>query len=234
MSKIEKIRKAFEHRDWQGTKVNDSWMIFKIMSEFVEGFEKLSRIGPCVSVFGSARTKSGNGYYDMSVEIARKLTEHGYGIITGGGPGIMEAANKGAQLAGGKSVGLNIDLPHEQDANPHIDKDKLLQFDYFFVRKVMFVKYSQGFIVLPGGFGTMDELFEALTLIQTTKTARFPVILVGTSYWKGLIDWIKETVLQERNIGPEDLELFRLVDTADEAVNEIVDFYQKYVLKPNF
>lgn len=231
----EKIRKAFEQKDWQSIKVNDSWQIFKVMSEFVEGFETMARIGPCVSIFGSARTKPGHKYYKMATEIAAGLTRRGFGIITGGGPGIMEAANKGAQMEGGKSVGLNIHLPHEQESNPYIDKDKLMNYDYFFVRKVMFVKYSQGFIVLPGGFGTMDELFEAITLIQTRKIAEFPIILVGKSFWSGLIDWLREEVLtRENNVGPEDLELFRLVDTVDEAVDHVVRFYEKYVIKPNF
>lgn len=231
----EKIRKAFEQKDWQSIKVNDSWQIFKMMSEFVGGFETMARIGPCVSIFGSARTKPDHKYYKMATEIAAGLTQRGFGIITGGGPGIMEAANKGAQLAGGKSVGLNIDLPHEQESNRYIDKDKLMNYDYFFVRKVMFVKYSQGFIVLPGGFGTMDELFEAITLIQTHKIAEFPIILVGKSFWSGLIDWIKDEVLtRENNVGPEDLDLFRLVDTVDEAIEHVVRFYTKYVIKPNF
>src|SRR5690606_16930549 len=164
--------------------VKDSWQIFKIMSEFVEGCGKLAKIGPCVSIFGSARTKSDYNYYTMTVEIARLLDENGYGVISGGGPGIMEAANKGAHEAGGKAVGLNIELPFEQFHNKYIDRDKLLEFNYFFVRKVMFMKYSQGYIVMPGGFGTMDELFEAITLIQTGKIARFPIVLVGKDYWK--------------------------------------------------
>jgi uncharacterized protein (TIGR00730 family) len=205
------------------------------MAEFVDGFEKLAKIGPCVSIFGSARTKENNVYYKMAEDIARLLTERGYGVISGGGPGIMEAANKGAYQAGGKSVGLNIELPFEQFHNKYIDRDKLLEFDYFFVRKVMFMKYSQGFIVLPGGFGTLDEMFEALTLIQTGKIARFPIVLVGTAYWKGLIDWLKETMLlKEHNINEEDLNLFRLVDTAEDAAEHIFRFYDKYVLKPNF
>lgn len=231
----EKIRAAFENKDWQEIKVTDSWQIFKIMAEFVEGFEKLSRIGPCVSVFGSARTRPESPYYKMATEIGRLLTRSGYGVITGGGPGIMEAANKGANETGGKSVGLNIELPFEQYSNPYIDKDKLMTYDYFFVRKVMFIKYSQGFIVLPGGFGTMDELFEAMTLIQTEKIARFPIVLVGSAYWTGLIDWMKASMqLLESNIKEEDLNLFRVVDTAEEAVNHIVRFYDKYTLKPNF
>lgn len=235
MTSDDKIRSAFENKDWQEIKVTDSWQIFKIMAEFVDGFEKLAKIGPCVSIFGSARTKEANPYYKMAEDCARLLTERGYGVISGGGPGIMEAANKGAYEAGGKSVGLNIELPFEQFHNRFIDRDKLLEFDYFFVRKVMFMKYSQGFIVLPGGFGTLDEMFEALTLIQTGKIARFPIVLVGTSYWSGLIDWIKQTMLlKEHNINEEDLNLFRLVDTAEDAAEHIFRFYDKYVLKPNF
>ncbi|MFM6976099.1 MAG: TIGR00730 family Rossman fold protein [Sphingobacteriaceae bacterium] len=235
MTSDDKIRSAFENKDWQEIKVTDSWQIFKIMAEFVDGFEKMAKIGPCVSIFGSARTKDSNPYYKMAEDCARLLTERGYGVISGGGPGIMEAANKGAYEAGGKSVGLNIELPFEQFHNKYIDRDKLMEFDYFFVRKVMFMKYSQGFIVLPGGFGTLDEMFEALTLIQTGKVARFPIVLVGTSYWSGLIDWIKQTMLlQEHNINEEDLNLFRLVDTAEEAAEHIFRFYDKYVLKPNF
>lgn len=231
----DKIRSAFENKTWQEIKVTDSWQIFKIMAEFVDGFEKLAKIGPCVSIFGSARTKNENKFYEMAVEIGRLLTDRGYGVITGGGPGIMEAGNKGAYENGGKSVGLNIDLPFEQFHNRYIDRDKLLEFDYFFIRKMMFMKYSQGYIVLPGGFGTMDELFEALTLIQTGKVARFPIILVGTSYWQGLIEWVKSTMLEsQKNINPEDLNLFRLVDTAEEAAEHIFRFYDKYVLKPNF
>lgn len=231
----EKIIQAFQEKHWTEIKTKDSWQIFKVMAEFVEGFEKMSKIGPCVSIFGSARTKPDNKYYQMAIDIAQKLTEHGFGIITGGGPGIMEAGNQGAHKGKGKSVGLNIELPFEQHYNPWIDKDKNLHFDYFFVRKVMFTKYAQGFIVLPGGFGTLDEFFEAITLIQTLKIAKFPIVLVGVSYWQGLIDWIKNTMLEvERNINPEDLDLFKLVDTTDEAVQVILDFYSKYSLKPNF
>ena len=235
MNEEERIRKAFQPKDWSEIKVKDSWQIFKIMAEFVEAFEKLGKIGPCVSIFGSARTKPDNQYYILAEEIAFKLTQKGYGVITGGGPGIMEAANKGANKGGGMSVGLNIELPHEQYSNPYIDLDKLISFDYFFVRKVMFMKYAQGFIVLPGGFGTLDELFEALTLIQTRKVAAFPVILVGKKYWGGLIEWIKSSLLeQEKNISEIDLELVILVDTADEAVMNIEKFYSKYLHKPNF
>ncbi|WP_430304010.1 TIGR00730 family Rossman fold protein [Splendidivirga corallicola] len=230
-----KIRQAFKDRDWNEIKSSNSWVIFKVMSEFVEGFEKLAKIGPCVSIFGSARTLSTHKYYKMAEEIAAKLVRHGYGVITGGGPGIMEAGNKGARDAGGKSVGLNIILPFEQEGNIYIDPDKLITFDYFFVRKVMFVKYAQGFIVMPGGFGTLDELFEAITLIQTKKIGRFPIVLVGKNYWGGLFDWVKDVMLkQEKNISPEDLDLVKLVDDPTEAVREIDDFYSKYLLSPNF
>lgn len=230
-----RIRKAFESRDWNEIKTKDSWQIFKIMAEFVNGFEKLSKIGPCVSIFGSARTKSDNKYYIMAEEIAAKLVRHGYGVITGGGPGIMEAGNKGAHSEKGKSVGLNIDLPFEQFNNIYIDSDKLINFDYFFVRKVMFVKYAQGFVVMPGGFGTMDELFEAITLIQTKKIGRFPIVLVGSSYWNGLFEWIKSTMLEEEhNVNSEDLKLINIVDNATDAVKVIDDFYSKYLLTPNF
>lgn len=235
MDGTDKIKNAFDEKSWNEIKTADSWQVFKMMSEIVQGFEKMAQIGPCVSIFGSARTKPQNPYYILAEEIAFQLTQNGYGVITGGGPGIMEAGNKGASRGLGKSVGLNIDLPFEQHNNPYIDKDKLIDFDYFFVRKLMFVKYSQGFIVLPGGFGTLDELFEALTLIQTHKIGKFPIILVGKSYWKGLLDWIKQTLLeQEQNINAADLFLFKLVDTAEEAVKEIDNFYSKYLLKPNF
>lgn len=229
-----KIRKAFSDKDWQDIKTDNTWQIFKIMAEFVEGFEKMSRIGPCVSIFGSARTKPGTKYYELAQEIAFKLTKEGYGIITGGGPGIMEAGNKGAQLAGGKSVGLNIELPHEQYSNPYIDPDKLISFDYFFVRKLMFIKYAQGFVVLPGGFGTLDELFEAMTLIQTKKIGKFPIILAGKQYWSGIFEWMKTTMVEENNINEADLKLFTIVDNADEAIKHINSFYSKYLLKPNF
>ncbi|MBL7924318.1 MAG: TIGR00730 family Rossman fold protein [Bacteroidia bacterium] len=229
-----KIRRAFTDKDWQEIKAQDTWQIFKIMAEFVEGFEKMSRIGPCVSIFGSARTEPGSTYYLLAEEIAFKLTAEGYGIITGGGPGIMEAANKGAQKASGKSVGLNIKLPFEQSPNPFIDPDKSITFDYFFVRKLMFIKYAQGFIVLPGGFGTMDELFESLTLIQTRKIGRFPIVLVGKSYWAGLMTWIKDVLVPEKYINPDDLKLFTIVDSAEEAVEVIDSFYSKYLLRPNF
>lgn len=228
------MRKEQHSKGWNEIKTNDSWAIFKIMGEFVNGFEKMSVIGPCVSIFGSARVREGHHYYDLAVRIAQRIAEAGYGVITGGGPGIMEAGNKGASLAGGTSVGLNIDLPFEQHDNPYIDDDKSLDFDYFFVRKVMFVKYSQGFVVMPGGFGTLDELFEAITLIQTHKIHTFPIILVGTDFWKGLLDWIKNTMLEVKNISPRDLDLIQLVDTEDEVVEIIDAFYKGRNLSPNF
>ena len=230
-----KLKQSLESKNWNEIKTKDSWQIFKIMSEFVEGFETMAKIGPCVSIFGSARTTKDSSYYHLAEEIAFKLTQNGYGVITGGGPGIMEAANKGAKRGKGKSVGLNIELPFEQSSNTYIDNDKLINFDYFFIRKVMFVKYAQGFIVLPGGVGTLDELFEAITLIQTQKIGKFPIVLVGKTYWNGLIEWIKEIMLKkEKNISPDDLDLFSLVDTADEAIGIIDQFYKKYILKPNF
>lgn len=231
---IERLRKEFKPKTWMQTKAHDSWSVFKIMAEVVEGYEELARIGPCVAVFGSARTKPGDECYTTAKKVAYLLTKKGFGIITGGGPGAMEAANKGAFFAGGKSVGLNINLPHEQSANAYIDSDKLINFDYFFTRKLMFMRYSQGYIVLPGGFGTLDELFEAITLIQTDKLVDFPVILISRKYWGGLIDWIKEKMLEEEKISPEDMDLFQVVDTAEEAVEAIDNFYKKYSLKPNF
>ncbi|SDB26410.1 hypothetical protein SAMN03097699_0377 [Flavobacteriaceae bacterium MAR_2010_188] len=229
------MRKEQHIKGWNEIKTNDSWAIFKIMGEFVNGYEKLSRIGPCVSIFGSARTKPDHAYYKLTEEVAKKIVEQGYGVITGGGPGIMEAGNKGAHIAGGTSVGLNIDLPFEQHDNPYIDSDKSLDFDYFFVRKVMFVKYSQGFVVMPGGFGTLDEMFEALTLIQTNKIERFPIILVGTEFWGGLMDWVKNTLLEaNNNVSAHDLDLVHLVDNADEVVQILDDFYKGSRLSPNF
>ena len=235
MTDEDRIRESFEEKSWQEIKSNDSWGIFKIMSEFVQGYEKFARIGPCVSVFGSARTKPENIYYQMAEEVAGKLTQYGYGIITGGGPGIMEAANKGAFEAGGKSVGCNIILEFEQAPNKYIPEENLVSFDYFFVRKVMFMKYSQGFIVFPGGFGTFDELFESITLIQTKKIASFPIVLVGKDYWDDMFKWIEAKVLNDQhNIAATDLDIFHIVDTTDDAVKIINDFYQKYEHKPNF
>jgi hypothetical protein len=228
------MRKENKSKGWNEIKTNDSWAIFKIMGEFVNGYEKLSKIGPCVSIFGSARTKPDHKYYQLATEVAQKIVDHGYGVITGGGPGIMEAGNKGAHIAGGTSVGLNIELPFEQHDNPYIDADKSLDFDYFFVRKVMFVKYSQGFVVMPGGFGTLDELFEAITLIQTHKIETFPIILVGKEFWGGLFDWVKTTLLDAGNISAKDLDLIHLVDSADEVLHVLNDFYKEYNLSPNF
>ena len=221
-------------KNWNEIKTNDSWSLFKIMSEFVNGYEKLSSIGPCISIFGSARTPSNHPNYKLAVEIAKAVSESGYGIISGGGPGIMEAANKGAQEANGVSVGLNIVLPFEQQSNPYIDKDKLIDFQYFFVRKVMFVKYAQGFIVMPGGVGTLDELFEAFTLLQTSKVNKYPIILVGVEYWNGLIEWIKNRLLKDHNISPEDLDLIEVVNTKDQVIECLNRFYIKDNFKPNF
>lgn len=230
----DRIREKLAPKTWNEVKSNDSWALFKIMSEFVEGYETMSKIGPCVSVFGSARTQPDSEYYKIAEEIGYQLTQLGFGVITGGGPGIMEAANKGAQRGQGKSVGLGISLPFEKGLNEFVDYDYSINFDYFFARKVMFVKYAQGFIVLPGGLGTLDETFEALTLVQTKKTGRFPIVLVGTEYWSGIIDWLKEQVLASGYISEEDFDLYRLVDTADEAVGHIKAFYDKYMVKQNF
>lgn len=235
LSDDDKIQDKFKQKTWNEIRANDSWAIFKIMSEFVNGYETMGRIGPCVSIFGSARTKPDNKYYLLAEKIAFKISQAGYGVITGGGPGIMEAGNKGAHLGNGTSVGLNIELPFEQHYNPYIDKDKNLNFDYFFVRKVMFVKYSQGFVVMPGGFGTLDELFEAVTLIQTKKIGKFPIILVGREFWSGLFEWIKAVMIdQEKNANPEDLNLIKIVDTEDEVLEVLDNFYKKYNLSPNF
>lgn len=229
------MRTETRNKSWNAIKTNDSWAIFKIMGEFVNGYEKLSQIGPCVSIFGSARTKPDNDYYKLTEEIAKKIVEHGYGIITGGGPGVMEAGNKGAHLAGGTSVGLNIHLPFEQHDNPYIDSDKNINFDYFFVRKVMFVKYSQGFVVMPGGFGTLDELFEAITLIQTNKIDKFPIILVGRDFWSGLIDWVRTTLFDNfQNISAGDIDIVQVVDTPEEVIEILDKFYDEYNLSPNF
>ena len=231
----EKFREAFKIKDAQEIHTTDTREIFKILPEIVEGYEKMAKIGPCVSIFGSARTKTDNKYYQLAEDIAYRLTRQGYGVITGGGPGIMEAGNKGAKRGGGRSVGLNIELPFEQYSNSYIDKDKIINFNYFFVRKVMFVKYSQGFIIMPGGFGTFDELFEAITLIQTEKILKFPIVMVGKDYWSGLLDWIRENVLNDQhNISATDMDLIQLVDSAEEAVACIESFYSKYRLSPNF
>lgn len=206
-------------------KRKDAWSVFKIMGELVNGYEQLDAIGPCVSIFGSARTTADSPYYTLGVEIAQSIAEKGYGIITGGGPGIMEAGNKGAQLAEGVSVGLNIDLPFEQTSNTYIDSAHNLNFEYFFVRKVMFVKFSKAFIVLPGGVGTLDELFEAITLVQTEKIKKIPIILVKTDYWKGLVDWLQDTLLAQGMINEENLSLIQLVDTKEEVLELLEEFY---------
>ena len=222
-------------KEWSELKSESSWRIFKIMSEFVEGFETLNNVGPCVSIFGSARTHPDHPHYQMAVAVAEGLVKAGYGIITGGGPGAMEAGNRGAKNAKGKSVGLGITLPHEQRVNDFVDLDKIINHKYFFVRKVMFVKYSQGFVVMPGGFGTLDEMFEAMTLIQTKKIAKFPIILVGTAFWAGLIDWIKTVLVErEKTVSEKDLDLFKIVDTEDEVLEVLDKFYKKYDLSPNF
>jgi uncharacterized protein (TIGR00730 family) len=235
MTEDKKIKEKLKQKTWNEIKTNDSWAIFKIMSEFVEGYEKLSRVGPCVSIFGSARMKPDNKYYKIAEEVGYLLAKNGFGVITGGGPGIMEAGNKGAHRANGISVGLNIELPFEQHDNPYIDRDKSLDFDYFFVRKVMFVKYSQGFIVMPGGFGTLDELFEAITLIQTKKIGKFPIILVGSEFWNPMFDWIKSTLLDKfKTISEKDLDLVQLFDEPQEVIDYLNNFYGRYNLSPNF
>ncbi len=225
-------------KKWSKIKGENSWTMFKVIAELVDGFEKLNSLGPCISIFGSARTKPDQEYYQLTVEIARTLVNEGYGIISGGGPGIMEAANKGAFLEDGLSVGLNIELPFEQSGNQYIDPDKNLEHRYFFVRKVMFVKYSQAFIVMPGGFGTLDELFETITLIQTEKISKIPVILVGSEFWTGLKKWVSDVVLNEfGNISPDDLDLLPIVDTPQEVLSIIQNFYGESSdnrLEPNY
>ncbi|MBT4709281.1 MAG: TIGR00730 family Rossman fold protein [Flavobacteriaceae bacterium] len=222
-------------KNWNEIKTNDSWSVFKIMGEFVDGYEKMSKIGPCVSIFGSARTNSNDNYYNLTTEIAKKIVKLGFGVITGGGPGVMEAANKGAKEALGSSVGLNIELPFEQNDNSYIDEDKSLDFDYFFVRKVMFMKYSKGFVVMPGGFGTLDELFEAITLIQTKKAERFPIILVGSEFWNKCYNWIKDELVSKYNyISAKELDLISIVDSSDDVIKILSDFYNKKSIRPNF
>ena len=222
-------------KNWNEIKTNDSWSVFKIMGEFVDGYEKMSKIGPCVSIFGSARTNSDDDYYNLTTEIAKKIVNLGFGIITGGGPGVMEAANKGAKEVLGSSVGLNIELPFEQNDNSYIDEDKSIDFDYFFVRKVMFMKYSKGFVVMPGGFGTLDELFEAITLIQTKKAERFPIILVGSEFWNKCYNWIKDELVSKYNyISAKELDLISIVDSSDDVIKILSDFYNKKSIRPNF
>lgn len=227
--KVHPIPDHYEQRVEQ-----DIWSVFKIMGEFVDGYDKLHRIGPCVSVIGSARLNSSNPYYEQAIETARKLTELGFGIITGGGPGIMEAGNRGAKDGTGKSVGLCIDLPFEEEANTYVDHNYKIKFRYFFARKVMFVKYSQGFVAFPGGLGTLDEFYEALTLMQTRKIDQLPVVLFGSRYWQGLVEWMRETMVAEGTISEADMDLFYITDDPDDAVNHIYEFYQKNQVKPNF
>lgn len=230
----EQIREAFQEKNWNEIKTHDSWSVFKTMAEFVNGYETLAKIGPCVAIFGSARLSPENKYYKMAEETAYLLVKKGFGIITGGGPGIMEAGNKGAHFGGGKSVGLNIILPNEQKANQFIDQDKSLDFNYFFVRKTMFMRYSQGYIAFPGGFGTLDEVSEAITLIQTNKLISFPIVLAGKDFWDGLVNWLKKELLSNQLISENDLNIFHVVDTVEDAVKIIENFYNKYALKPNF
>jgi uncharacterized protein (TIGR00730 family) len=213
---------------------HDLWSVFKIMGEFVDGYDKLLQIGPCISIFGSARLRPGNKYYEMAVKTAELISENGFGVITGGGPGIMEAGNRGAHKMGGKSVGLGIELPHEQSVNKYVHSEYEINFKYFFVRKVMFVKYAQGFIVFPGGYGTLDELFETLTLIQTKKIEKIPIVLIGKKYWNGLIEWIKDTLIEQKLINQDDLDIFYLTDSHEDAVKYVCDFYEKKLPKPNF
>lgn len=212
----------------------DLWRVFRIMAEFVDGFETMSKIKPSVLIFGSARSKPDDKYYKLTEEVAKELVKKGFGITTGGGPGIMEAGNKGAKEAGGSSTGINIELPFEQSANPYIDRDKLLNFRYFFVRKLMFFKYAQGYVLMPGGFGTIDEGFEVLTLIQTGKTSKFPIVFMGKQFWGGLIDWVKESQLKAGYISPEDLDLFSVTDDPKEAAQIMFDFHKGKKLTPNF
>ena len=225
--------KTYNKKDFKPKK-RDAWSVFKIMGEFVNGYEQLSAVGPCVSIFGSARTPANSPHYTLGVEVAKAIASKGYGIITGGGPGIMEAGNKGAKEGNAASIGLNIDLPFEQSSNPYIDYEHNLNFQYFFVRKVMFVKYAQAFVVLPGGVGTLDELFEALTLVQTHKIRKIPIILVESSFWKGLVDWMENTLLAQGMISKDNMDLFHVVDTKEEVLSIIDKFYSTEALKPNF
>lgn len=228
---------AAKMKKWNKLRGENAWTMFKVMAEFVDGFEVLNRVGPCISIFGSARTKPGTLYYELATKVASRLSEEGYGIITGGGPGIMEAGNKGAWMKSGTSVGLNIDLPFEQSHNPFIAPALNLKHRYFFVRKVMFVKYAQGFVVMPGGFGTLDELFEVLTLVQTKKITPLPIVLMGTEFWTGLKDWIIEVMLlRHHNIHEEDLNLFHITDDPEEVVHVVNEFYARDIekLSPNF
>ena len=227
-NEIKKDKTGVHRKQWTKLEGENSWTMFKVLAEFVDGFETLNKLEPCISVFGSARTKPEDPNYQLAVDVAKRLVEAGFGVITGGGPGIMEAANKGAYMNGGLSVGLNINLPFEQSHNPYIDPDKNIDHRYFFVRKVMFVKYAQSFVAMPGGFGTLDELFEVLTLIQTKKITNVPVILVGKEFWQGLVDWVKNTMLDKyNNISAKDMDMIPITDDVDEVVQIIEDFYDK-------
>jgi uncharacterized protein (TIGR00730 family) len=217
---LKMVKRNLTHGDFSG---EEPWRVFRIMAEFVEGFDVLSKVGPAVSIFGSSRLPPANKYYKLAEKIAYLLVKEGYAVITGGGPGLMEAANKGAKAAKGKSIGLNIEIPSEQKANPYVET--LLDFHYFFSRKVMFVKYAKAFVIMPGGFGTLDEFFESLNLIETRRIGKFPVVMVGRQYWQGLLDWIKEVPLKNGCIRAEDLKIFKLVETPREAVKAIKDFY---------
>lgn len=225
---------SFEIAEQLQNSQEDLWRIFRIMSEFVEGFETMAKIKPSVLIFGSARTKPEEKYYKLTVDVAKEIVKRGFGVTTGGGPGIMEAGNRGAMEAGGSSTGINIDLPFEQSANPYIDKDKLLNFRYFFVRKLMFFKYAQAYVVMPGGFGTIDEGFEVLTLIQTGKTSKVPIIFMGKEFWNPLIDWVKEYQLKNKLISPEDMDLFSVTDDPEETAKIIYDFHKGKTFTPNF
>lgn len=213
---------------------SDSWRVFRYISEFVEGFETMTRLGPSVSIFGSARIQPATPYYNMAIDVASHIAKKGFAVITGGGPGIMQAANKGAQAVGGKSCGLGIDLPLEQALNQYIDPQYNLHFRYFFIRKVMFIRYAQGYVFLPGGFGTCDELFEALTLIQTEKIHSFPIYVMGKEYWKGLFEWMEKSMLNGACISPEDLKLVRMTDDPEEVADGIERHYQKNRAFRNF
>ncbi len=215
----------------EGNMNQETWRVFRIMAEFVEGFDELTRLGPAVTIFGSARTAPDNKYYKLAEKTAAAVVENNMAVITGGGGGIMEAANKGASEAGGKSVGLNIELPFEQHPNEY--QNLALSFRYFFVRKTMFTKYARAFIIMPGGFGTLDELFESLTLIQTLKMTRFPVIVMGSDYWTGLLDWVKDVMVKEETISPEDLDLYTVTDDPAEAIDIINNFKLKEWSEPN-
>lgn len=222
------------HEEEEQFLTSDSWRVFRIVSEFVDGFETMTTIGPSVSIFGSARFDVNNPYYQLATEVAQAVSKKGFAIITGGGPGVMEAANKGAQQAGGASCGLGVDLPFEDSLNSYIDRRYGLQFRYFFVRKVMFIRYAQGYVFLPGGFGTLDELFEALTLIQTQKIKPFPIYLMGSEYWEGLIDWLKSRALKEGCISEKDFELIHITNDPAEVANGIERHFQRGKALRNF